>query len=159
MTVGQLKNLISIIPDDVEVEADTEWECGPVPLGKGYLIKDSLIFIHDGDENQEREYEAKLKAEQPKCMDLPKVSIHGANKPGQEMSETVHKVIADMEYKFEIGAIIALLRKLLMATWDFNIAHRKHMGVLVEDMLNFLIDAMEEELEKEEKEAINGTKV
>ena len=81
MTVGQLKNLILIIPDDVEVEADTEWECGPVPLGKGYLIKDSLIFIHDGDENQEREYEAKLKAEQPKCMDLPKVSIHGANKP------------------------------------------------------------------------------
>ena len=153
MTVGQLKNIISVIPDDVEVEADTQWECGPVPLGKGYLIKDSLIFIHDGIESQEREYEAKLKSEQSKCMDLPKVSFHGAsNAEGQEMSETVHKVIADMEYKFEIGAIIALLRKLLMATWDFNIAHRKHIGVMVEDVLNFLIDAMEEELEKEEKE-------
>lgn len=153
MTVGQLKKIISVIPDDVEVEADTQWECGPVPLGKGYLIEDSLIFIHDGLESQEREYEAKLKAEQSKCMDLPKVSFHGAgNAEGQEMSETVHKVVADMEYKFEIGAIIALLRKLLTATWDFNIAHRKHIGVMVEDVLNFLIDAMEEELEKEEKE-------
>lgn len=64
----------------------------------------------------------------------------------------VHKVMADMEYKFEIGAIIALLRKLLTATWDYNIAHRRHIGVMVEDVLNFLIDAMEEKLEKEEKE-------
>ena len=160
MTVGQLKKLISIIPDDVEVEADTQWECGPVPLGKGYLIKDSLIFIHDGIESQEREYEAKLKAEQSKCMDLPNVSIHGAKTEGFENAAgTVNKVIAEMEYKFEIGAIIALLRKLLTATWDFNIAHRKHIGVMVEDVLNFLIDAMEEELEKEEKEVINGTEV
>ncbi len=64
----------------------------------------------------------------------------------------VHKVMADMEYKFEIGAIIALLRKLLTATWDYNIAHRRHIGVMVEDVLNFLIDAMEEKLEKEEQE-------
>lgn len=152
MTAGQLKNILSIIPDDVEVEADTGWECGPVPLGKGYLIKNKLIFIQDGYESQEREYEAKLKAEQPKCIDLPKVSIRGASEPGQEMSETVHEVVAEMEYKFEIGAIIALLRKLLMATWDFNIAHRKHIGVLVEDVLNFLIDAMEERLKKEKQE-------
>lgn len=152
MTAGQLKNILSIIPDDVEVEADTGWECGPVPLGKGYHIKNKLIFIQDGYENQEREYEAKLKAEQLKCMNLPKVSIRGANKPGQEMPETVNKVIAEMEYKFEIGGIIALLRKLLTATWDYNINHRKHIGVMVEDVLNFLIDAMEEELEKEEKE-------
>ena len=88
-------------------------------------------------------------------IDLPKVSIRSVNKPSQETSETVHKVIADMEYKFEIGAIIALLRKLLMATWDYNIAHRKHIGVLVEDVLNFLIEAMEAELEKEEKEDEN----
>ena len=93
-----------------------------------------------------------MNKEESKSMDLPKVSFHGSNKPEQEMSETVHKVVADMEYKFEIGAIIALLRKLLTATWDFNIAHRKHIGVMVEDVLNFLIDAMEAELEKEEKE-------
>lgn len=93
----------------------------------------------------------KLCAE-PKCMDLPKVSIHGAgNAEGQEMSETVHKIMAKMEYKFEIGAIIALLRKLLMATWDYNIAHPKHIGVQVEDVLNFLIDAMVESLKKEEQ--------
>ena len=77
----------------------------------------------------------------------------GAKMEGLEnAAETVNKVIAEMEHKFEIGAIIALLRKLLMATWDFNIAHRKHIGVLVEDVLNFLIDAMTERLEKEEKE-------
>ena len=71
---------------------------------------------------------------------------------GQEMSGTVHKVMAEMEYKIEIGAIIALLRKLLMATWDYNIAHPKHIGVLVEDVLNFLIDAMTESLKKEKQE-------
>ena len=153
MTVGQLKNIISIIPDDVEVEADTGWECGPVPLGKGYLIKNKLIFIQDGYESQEKEYEAKLKAEQPKCMDLPKVSIIGAKTEGAEgVSELIYKAVGELEYKFEISAIIALLRKLLMATWGFNIDHRKHIGVMVEDVLNFLIDAMEAELEKEEKE-------
>lgn len=86
-------------------------------------------------------------------MNLPKVSFHGVgNAEEQEMSEAVHKVTAEMEYKFEIGAIIALLRKLLIATWDYNIAHRKHIGVMVEDVLNFLIDAMEEQLKKEEQE-------
>lgn len=70
----------------------------------------------------------------------------------EKVAETVDKVIAEMEYKFEIGAIIALLRKLLTATWDFNIAHRKHIGVMVEDVLNFLIDAMEEQLKKEAQE-------
>lgn len=93
------------------------------------------------------------KEAEPKCMDLPKVSIHGAgNAEGQEMSGTVYKVMTEMEYKFEIGAIIALLRKLLMATQDDNIAHRKHIGVLVEDVLNFLIDAMVESLKKEKQE-------
>lgn len=88
MTVGQLKNIISVIPDDVEIEEADTW----------------------------------------KFMDLP------------------------MEYKFEIGAIIALLRELLMATWDYNIAYRKHIGVMVEDVLNFLIDAMEAKLEKKKQE-------
>lgn len=105
MTVGQLKNIISMIPDDVEIEGADTW----------------------------------------KFMDLPKVSIRGVNKPGQEMPEVVDKVRVDMD-------IIDLLRKLLTATWDYNIAHRKHMGVLVEDVLNFLIDAMEAELKKEEQE-------
>lgn len=121
MTVGQLKNIISIIPDNVEVEADTGWECGPVPLGKGYLIKNKLIFIQDGYESQEKEYEA-------------------------------NKAVGEREYKLELEGIIALLRIFLMATWDYNIAHRKHMGVMVEDVLNFLIAAMEERLEKEKKE-------
>ena len=153
MTVGQLKNIISIIPDDVEVEADTGWECGPVPLGKGYLIKNKLIFIQDGYESQEKEYEAKLKAEQPKCMDLPKVSIRGAKTEGAEgVSELIYEAVNEMEYKFEISAIIALLRKLLMATWGYYAAHPKHIGIMVEDVLNFLIAAMEAELEKEEKE-------
>lgn len=90
---------------------------------------------------------------EPKVMDLPKVSIQGAgNAEGQEMSGTVYKVMAEMEYKFEIGAIIALLRKLLMATWDYNIAHPKHIGVQVEDVLNFLIDAMVESMKKEKQE-------
>lgn len=71
---------------------------------------------------------------------------------GQEMSGTGYKVMAEMEYKFEIGAIIALLRKLLMATWDYNFAHPKHIGVQAEDVLNFLIDAMVESLKKEEQE-------
>lgn len=88
MTVGQLKNIISIIPDDMEIEEADTW----------------------------------------KFMDLP------------------------MEYKLVNGAIIALLRKLLTATWNYNIAYRKHMGVLVEDVLNFLIDAMEAELKKEKQE-------
>ena len=89
----------------------------------------------------------------PKCMDLPKVSIQGAgNAEGQEMSGTVYKVMEEIEYKFEIGAIIALLRKLLMATQDYNIAHPKHIGVQVENVLNFLIDAMVESLKKEKQE-------
>ena len=62
-----------------------------------------------------------------------------------EMPEAVDKVRVDMD-------VIDLLRKLLTATWDYNIAHRKHIGVMVEDVLNFLIDAMEEKLEKEEQE-------
>lgn len=62
-----------------------------------------------------------------------------------EMPEAVDKVRVDMD-------VIDLLRKLLTATWDYNIAHRRHIGVMVEDVLNFLIDAMEEKLEKEEQE-------
>lgn len=94
----------------------------------------------------------KLCAE-PECMDLPKVSIQGeGNSEGQEMSGTVYKVMTEMEYKFEIGAIIALLRKLLMATRDYNFAHPKHIGVQVEDVLNFLIDAMVESMKKEKQE-------
>lgn len=93
------------------------------------------------------------KEAEPKCMDLPKVSIQGAgNAEGQEMSGTVYKVMEEIEYKCEIGAIIALLRKLMMATQDYNIAHPKYIGVLVEDVLNFLIDAMIESLKKEKQE-------
>lgn len=62
-----------------------------------------------------------------------------------EMPEAVDKVRVDMD-------VIDLLRKLLTAIWDYNIAHRRHIGVMVEDVLNFLTDAMEEKLEKEEQE-------
>jgi len=119
MTVGQLKNIISVIPDDVEIEEADTW----------------------------------------KFMDLPKVSFRGANKLGQEMSEfdnlAVHKVIADMEYKFEIGAIIALLRKLLWAVQNYYNGGRTFMGVqstLVEGVLEYIIAAMEAELKKEKQE-------
>lgn len=109
------------------------------------LTKDEFLSLADVLDIEEEA--------EPKCMDLPKVSIQGAgNAEGQEMSGTVYKVMAEMEYKFEIGAIIALLRKLMMATRDYNIAHPKYIGVQVEDVLNFLIDAMVESLKKEKQE-------
>ena len=59
MTVGNLKRSFVLmgIPDDVEIEADTGWECGPVPLGKGFLIDGKLIFVQEGVESLEQKYE------------------------------------------------------------------------------------------------------
>ena len=81
-----------------------------------------------------------------KC-DICGAETEKATNKEHEMPEVVDKVRVDMD-------VIDLLRKLLTATWDYNIAHRRHIGVMVEDVLNFLIDAMEEKLEKEEQETM-----
>lgn len=72
----------------------------------------------------------------------------------EDMTETVHKVVANMEYKFEIDAIIALLQKLLWAVQNYYLGYRTFKGVQgiqVEGALECIIAAMEAEKKKDEE--------
>lgn len=83
--------------------------------------------------------------------DFLKLCMEGS----EDMMETVHKVMANMEYKFEIDAIIALLRKLLLAVQNYYLGYRTFKGVQgiqVEGALECIIAAMEAEKKKDEED-------
>ncbi len=72
----------------------------------------------------------------------------------EDMTETVHKIVADIECKFETDAIIALLRKLLLAVQNYYFGYltfKGVQGIQVEGALECIIAAMEAELKKNEE--------
>lgn len=73
--------------------------------------------------------------------DSLRVSDRGRPKSIQEMSETVSEL--------ETDAIINILRKLLLAAWDYNNTPRKQIGGEVIDALIYLLRAMEKTKEEE----------
>lgn len=73
--------------------------------------------------------------------DSLRISDRGRPKSIQEMSETVSEL--------ETDAIINLLRKLLLAAWDYNNTPRKQVGGQVIDALMYLMKAVVKTKEEE----------
>lgn len=76
--------------------------------------------------------------------DSLRISDRGRPKSIQEMSETVSELKTD--------AILILLRKLLLAAWDYNNTPRKQIGGQVIDALMYLMKAVVKTKEEENDE-------